>query len=102
MNNKKNIFKRIYRGLYEGYKLEKVPKFLVDFESKISVKLFKLLGSISTIFVVSWIAISYNKIFFYIGLFFPLPYLLYKLFYTLCIPIEMYNIIRDKKYQVRD
>lgn len=65
MQIKNNILKRIYIGLYEGYKLEIVPEFLINFEKKISVKLFKLFGGITTALILTGIASNYNKILFY-------------------------------------
>lgn len=102
MNSNKSILKRIYIGVYEGYKIQIVPSFIINLEKKLYFRLFKLVGGFSTIFIITGIANNYNKIIFYIAVIPSLLYLFYRIFYTYYVTIEVFKIIKDKRYQVRN
>lgn len=100
-NNKKTILKRIYIGIYEGYKIQIVPQFLIDFEQQWYIKLFKLFGGITTALIITGIAANYNKIVFYSAVSISLPFLLYRITHVYFVTVELYKIIKNKTYQVR-
>lgn len=98
----RNILKRIYIGLYEGYKIQIVPSFILNLEQKLYFKLFKLIGGIATAFIITGIASNYSQIVFYSAVLFSLPYLLYRIIFVYFVTVELCKIIKQKRYQVHN
>ena len=65
-HNKKNIRNRIWLGLKEGWEVEILPKYIIDFEKLFVVKLAKFVGSISMTLIITGFAHNFNFLFFLI------------------------------------
>lgn len=98
----KKIFNDIWIGIKHAYKLPSLPSFINNFHNNPLTRIFRVLGGLSILLVLSGSEIAKKTILFYIV--FPLAFL--QFIYIIIINlIKFFFIIylwRNKKFQVRN
>ncbi len=97
MNNKKSILQKIKLGIIEGWNLPILPDHVIKFDKNIYTKIFKLLGSIATVIIISPFDFKLSYHVYYLLVSISLPYLVYRLilvFYV--IKHWFHNLITGK------
>jgi Cytochrome b(C-terminal)/b6/petD len=78
-----NIFKNIIPGVKSGLSIPVVPKCISDFDNNIYVKIFKLLGSLSTLIIISQKGILLNAYIYNMIFIFSILFIFYKIIFAL-------------------
>lgn len=104
----KTIFNSIKTGIKEGILIQQVPNFLIKFDSLIWVKIFKILGVITTSYILSskfellktYNIHNLNNEIFYVSSFISIIYLIYRIFYSVASIIYTIKLFKNKKHWV--
>lgn len=104
----KTIFNSIKIGIREGISIQKVPNFLINFDNLIWVKIFKLLGIITTSYILSSkfsLLKSYNIYnlnfeIFIISSVISIIYLIYRIFYHFTVVVYTFKLFKNKQHWV--
>jgi|SRR5882762_2652508 len=78
-NPQKTILKRIINGIVSGWNMPILPDNVAKFNSNIYVKIFKAIGALSTFYILSGLGLKSYPLYFYIGIVFSLPYVIYRI-----------------------
>ena len=107
-NKNKTILNRIMIGIREGIAMQQVPNFLLHFNNLIWVRIFKILGIISTSVILSnkfhllkrYNIHDLNYEIFIIASIISILYLSYRIFYHFVSIVYIIKLFTDKKHWV--
>lgn len=102
----KTIYTRIKIGIMEGISIQQVPNYLKNFDNLILVKIFKILGIISTSYILSskfnilktYNIYNLNNEIFYVASFISILYLFYRLFYSFSVVVYTIKLFKNKQH----
>jgi len=103
-NPQKTLIQRSIHSIISGWNIPILPEKVAKFNNNINVKIYLYIGVLSTIFILSGcseiIRLQNYPIFFYIGIFLSLPFVIYKIVLVFFIFIQYYLNIKNGKYTV--
>ena len=103
MSTKNKTFKqKAWLGIKEGMALDVLPLNIKNFEQKLKVKVFKMIGAASVAFIVSGIGKEFNSIIFYLAIVISFLYIFYQISISYFVIKQLKHIIVTRKYQVRN
>lgn len=98
----KTILKRAINGIVSGWNIPILPDKVAKFDSNIYVKIFKAIGALSTFYILSGLGLRSYPIYFYIGIAFSLPYVIYRIVLVFFIIKQYISNLKNGKYIVRN
>lgn len=99
--NKKTLKQRIIFGVKSGWSLEIYPKFLIDFDKQLKVRIFKYIGTVFTSILLSGIASNFNILIFYFMSIWSIIYILYRLSFVFFILFQFIVNVKNGKFIIK-
>jgi len=101
-NPQKTNLKRAINGIVSGWNMPILPDKVAKFDSNIYVKIFKAIGALSTIYILSGLGIKSYPLYFYIGIAFSLPYVIYRIVLVFFIIKQYISNLKNGKHIVKN
>jgi len=98
----KTVLKRAIKGIVFGWNMPILPEKVVKFDKNIYVKIFKIIGALSTFFILSGLGLKYFPLYFYAGIPFSLPYVIYRIVLVFFIIKQYISNLKNGKHIVKN
>ena len=99
---KKTILKRVINGIVSGWNMPIFSDKVAKFDSNIYVKLFKPIGALSTYFILSGLGLKSYPLYFYIGIAFSLPFVIYRIVLVFFIIKQYISNLKNGKHLIKN
>jgi len=96
------ILKRAVNGIVSGWNLPILPDNTVKYNRIYYVRIFRVIGALSTFYILSGLGMKSYLIIYYLSIAFSLPYVIYRLVLVFFIIKQYIFNIRSGKYAVRE
>jgi len=96
------FLKRAIKGIISGWNMPILPDKVAKFDSKFYVKIFKTIGALSTFFILSGLGLKYYPLYFYIGIAFSLPYVIYRIVLVFFIIKQYISNLKNGKHLIKN
>jgi len=98
----KTILNRAINGIVSGWNIPILPEKIVKFNRIKYVRIFRVIGALSTFYILSGLGIKSYLIIYYVSIALSLPYVIYRIFLVFFIIIQYISNINNGKYTFRD
>jgi hypothetical protein len=96
------ILKRVIKGIVSGWNMPILPEKVAKFESKFYVKIFKVIGALSTFYILSGLGLKSYPLYFYISIAFFLPYVIYRIVLVFFIIKQYISNLKNGKHLIKN
>jgi hypothetical protein len=100
--NKKTLFQRIIIGVKLGWKTPTLPEKVIKFQAHPLIRVFRVLGGVSTLYLLSNKASNYYIYMFYVAFFFCFLFFIYHVILSFFRVKHIYRILKSDKLDVRN
>lgn len=99
---KKTKLQRIKNGLILGWKTPTLPESVLKFQLYVPIRILRVLGGISTIYLLSNKGSEYNTFFLYLALFFSIIFFIYHIIISVIRIKHIYKTLKSDKLDIRN
>ena len=98
----KTILSRIWTGLKLGWNTPTLPQNIIDFQMNPLIRILRVLGGISTLYLLSNKSSNYNVFFLYLAIFFSVTFFIYNSYISVHRVRFMYRTLKSDKLDIRN
>ena len=100
--NKKTIFSRVWAGVKLGWTTPNLPQKVRDFQINPLIRILRVLGGISILYLLSNKAYIYNEYLLYLAIFFCVSFFIYHLYISVHRVIFIYRTLKSEKLDIKN